>query len=484
VAERIYPVILSGGAGTRLWPASNDAVPKPFLALIGETSTFAATVARVTHDALFAAPIVVANRDHRFLINESLDAAGVEGTIILEPEPRDTTAAIAAAATWIADHAPRDAIMLVLAADHLIRNAAGFHATAMLASEAARQGGIVVFGIEPTEPATSYGYIRRGEAMAGKNGIHRVAAFVEKPVRATAEKYVAEGYLWNSGNFTMSVATALSELKRHAPDVLEAAVAAVAGARIEGKVVALAADSFARAPRISFDHAVMEKTDGAAVVAAQFDWSDLGTWHSVWDAAEKDEAGNAVVGEAVVVGARGNFISTDRPLVGLVGVEDMVVVASDDAVLVAPRQKSESVKQLVGALGSVSAKVLGGHARHYRPWGYYQSLDVGDLHQVKRIVVKPGGRLSLQRHKHRAEHWTVVKGVAEVTVGMEMGELAVKTVKENESVYIPLHAIHRMANPGKTPMALIEVQYGDYLGEDDIERLEDDYGRDQTTENR
>jgi mannose-1-phosphate guanylyltransferase/mannose-6-phosphate isomerase len=277
----------------------------------------------------------------------------------------------------------------------------------------------------------------------------------------------------------MTVETALTELKRHVPEVMSAAAAAVAEAKIEDKVAELAADAFARAPRISFDHAVMEKTDRAAVIAAEFDWSDLGTWHSVWDAAEKDEAGNAVVGEAVLVGARGNFISTDRPLVGLVGVEDMVVVASDDAVLVAPRHKSDSVKQLVAALGTVNARVLGGHARHYRPWGYYQSLDVGDLHQVKRIVVKPGARLSLQRHKHRAEHWTVVKGVAEVTVGMEIGKLDVKTVKENETIYIPLHAIHRMANPGKTPMAIIEVQYGDYLGEDDIERLQDDYGRSQ-----
>jgi mannose-1-phosphate guanylyltransferase / mannose-6-phosphate isomerase len=477
VAERIYPVILSGGAGTRLWPASNDVVPKPFLALIDETTTFAATLARVSHDALFEAPIIVSNRDHRFLIDESLNAAEVEATLLLEPEPRDTAAAIAAAAVWIAEHASPDAIMLVLAADHLIRNAEGFHATAALAADAARAGAIVVFGIPPTEPATSYGYIRGGDAIKGEEGVHKVAAFVEKPVKETAEKYVAEGYLWNSGNFTMTVATALGELERHVPEVLAAAKAAVADAKVEGGVVELAADAFAKAPRISFDHAVMEKTDRAAVVAAEFDWSDLGTWHSVWDAADKDEAGNAVVGEAVLVGARGNFISTDRPLVGLVGVEDMVVVASDDAVLVAPRHKSDSVKQLVGALGSVNAKVLGGHARHYRPWGYYQSLDVGDLHQVKRIVVKPGARLSLQRHKHRAEHWTVVKGVAEVTVGMEMGKLDIKTVKENESVYIPLHAIHRMANPGKAPMAIIEVQYGDYLGEDDIERLQDDYGR-------
>jgi len=479
VAERIYPVILSGGAGTRLWPASNDSVPKPFLSLIGETSTFAATLARVANDALFEAPIVVANREHRFLIAAARAAADADATLLLEPEPRDTAAAIAAAAAWIAGHASREAIMLVLAADHLIRNAAGFHATAAAAAKAARLGAIVVFGITPTEPMTSFGYIRPGKPLDGAAGVDTVAAFVEKPVRATAEKYVAEGYLWNSGNFTMTVETALTELKRHVPEVMSAAAAAVAQAKIEDKVAELAADAFARAPRISFDHAVMEKTDRAAVIAAEFDWSDLGTWHSVWDAAEKDEAGNAVVGEAVLVGARGNFISTDRPLVGLVGVEDMVVVASDDAVLVAPRHKSDLVKQLVGALGTVNAKVLGGHARHYRPWGYYQSLDVGDLHQVKRIVVKPGARLSLQRHKHRAEHWTVVKGVAEVTVGMEIGKLDVKTVKENETIYIPLHAIHRMANPGKTPMAIIEVQYGDYLGEDDIERLQDDYGRSQ-----
>ena len=227
--------------------------------------------------------------------------------------------------------------MLVLAADHLIRNAAGFHATAEIAAAAARTGAIVVFGITPTEPVTSFGYIRPGQALAGAKGIDKVAAFVEKPDRATAEKYMADGYLWNSGNFTMAVETALDELKRHAPDVMAAAAGAVAKAKADGNVVALAADAFARAPRISFDHAVMEKTDRAAVVAAQFDWSDLGTWHSVWDAAEKDDAGNAVVGEAVIVGARGNFVSTDRPLVGLIGVDDLVVVASDDAILVAPR---------------------------------------------------------------------------------------------------------------------------------------------------
>jgi mannose-1-phosphate guanylyltransferase/mannose-6-phosphate isomerase len=397
--------------------------------------------------------------------------------VLLEPDGRDTAAAIAAATVWLAGNVSRDAIMLVLAADHLIRDAAGFHATVEAAAAAARNGSIVVFGIKPSEPSTSFGYIRPAGTLAGGTRLAAVAAFVEKPDRAAAEEYVAAGYLWNSGNFTMSVATALAELERHAPEVAAAAAAAVAAATRDGQVVTLAAEAFAKAPRISFDRAVMEKTDRAAVVAAAFDWSDLGTWHSVWASTGKDDAGNAILGEAVVIDSRGNFISTDRPLVGLVGVEDMVVVASDDAVLVAPRAQSDAVKQLAGALGAVNAKLIGGHARHYRPWGYYQSLDVGERHQVKRIVVKPGGRLSLQRHQHRAEHWTVVQGVAEVTVGKALDDLEVKTVNENETVEIPLHAIHRMANPGETPMAIIEVQYGDYLGEDDIERFEDDYGR-------
>jgi mannose-1-phosphate guanylyltransferase/mannose-6-phosphate isomerase len=476
VAERIVPVIMCGGAGTRLWPASTDTVPKPFLPLVGGTSTFAMTLRRVADRALFDQPVIVANREHRFLVAEALAEEGLAATVLLEPEPRDTAAAIAAATAWVERERP-EATMLVLAADHLIQDADGFRAAAKAAAAAATSGAIVVFGVEPTVPATSFGYIRRGEPLAGFFGVARVAAFVEKPNLATAEHYVASGYLWNSGNFTMRVATAGEELARHAPDVLAAAEAAVAAATVEDGFVLLAGEPFARAKKISFDHAVMEKTDRAAVIVAGFDWSDLGTWHSVWDAADKDETGNAVFGEAVLLDTRGSFVSTDRPFVGLFGVEDMIVVASDDAVLVAPRGRADSVKELVGKLGTSTEKLVGGHQRHYRPWGYYQSLDVGELHQVKRIVVKPGARLSLQRHQHRAEHWTVVRGVAEVTVGMEMDRLEVKTVKENETIYIPLHAIHRMANPGKIPMALIEVQYGDYLGEDDIERLQDDYGR-------
>lgn len=467
----IIPVILCGGAGTRLWPASRDSRPKPFLPLIDGGSTFAATLHRIADPTAFGPPIVVANREHRFLVAAALAEADVVATLLLEPEARDTAAAIAAAAELIARRDP-NAIMLVLAADHLIRDVAGFRATIVTATPAAEAGHIVVFGVKPTGPSTSYGYIRRGEPVAGLGQVEKVAAFVEKPDEATAEEYVKAGYLWNSGNFMMRASVALNELKAHAPKVLEAAAAALPAAKDDEDTVELAGEPFKAAPRIAFDRAVMEKTDRAVVVETGFDWSDLGTWHSVWDSAAKDDGGNVSAGDVIFVGARGSYASTDRPLIGVVGVEDIVVVASDDQILVVHRSRSDAVKDLVAALAKREEPVIGDRARHYRPWGYYQSLDVGDRHQVKRIVVNPGARLSLQKHRHRAEHWTVVDGVAEVTVDED-----VKTLKPNESVYIPLGAVHRMANPGKTPMTLIEVQCGDYLGEDDIVRLQDDYGR-------
>lgn len=476
MAERIVPVIMCGGAGTRLWPASNDIAPKPFLPLVDGRSTFAGTIDRVSDPALFAAPVIIANRDHHFLVGEALADLGVAASIILEPEARDTAAAVAAATAFVARRDP-EATILILAADHLIRDVAGFRATAALAAKAAAAGEIVVFGIRPDAPAPGFGYIRPGDALAGAEGVNRVAAFVEKPDRKTAEGYVAAGYLWNSGNFTMRVATALAELRAHAPDVLAAAEAAIDGGRSEGNVTELSAEAFHRAPKIAFDRAVMEKTKRAAVVAARFDWSDLGTWHAVWDAAKRDAADNATIGEAVLVDTTGSFVSTDRPVVGLLGVKDLVVVADSDAVLVVPRDRADSVKDLVGALAGIRDKVQGGHARHYRPWGWYQSLELGPSHQVKRLEVKPGARLSLQSHRHRSEHWTVVAGTGEVTLGMDRASLATRTVATNESIYIPLGAIHRVANQGSEPLTIIEVQCGDYLGEDDIERYEDDYGR-------
>ncbi len=340
------------------------------------------------------------------------------------------------------------------------------------ASAAARDGAIVTFGVRPIYPATSYGYIERGAPLAGRDSIFSVAAFVEKPDAETARRYIEAGYLWNSGNFMMPVTVALSELAAHTPDILAATAAAVEDANIEADGVATLADSFRAARRISFDHAVMEKTTRAAVIDAAFDWSDLGTWGSVWEAADKDEHRNVVQGEVTLVSAFGNYVSSDRQTIGIVGVDDLIVVASDDTVLVAPRAQSDAVKALVAAVNGKPEALIGDRARHYRPWGHYQSIDLGPSHQVKRLVVTPGQRLSLQKHRHRSEHWTVVEGVAEVTIDDKVLE-----VHPNELVYIPLGAIHRAANPGATPVTIIEVQCGDYLGEDDIIRFEDDYGR-------
>ena len=348
----------------------------------------------------------------------------------------------------------------------------GFRNTVRQASAAASDGAIVTFGVRPTHPSTSYGYIERGEPLPGRAGVFRVAAFVEKPDAETARRYVEAGYLWNSGNFMMRATVALAELAAHAPDILAATAAAVEGAAIDADGVATLADSFRAARRISFDHAVMEKTARAAVIDAAFDWSDLGTWGSVWEAADKDEHRNVVQGDVTLVSATGNYVSTDRQAIAIVGVNDLVVVASDDTVLIAPRAQSDAVKALVAAVNSKPEALIGDRARHYRPWGYYQSIDIGPSHQVKRLVVTPGQRLSLQKHRHRSEHWTVVEGVAEVTIDDKNLQ-----VQPDESVYIPLGAVHRAANRGETPVTIIEVQCGDYLGEDDIIRLEDDYGR-------
>lgn len=469
----IVPVILCGGVGTRLWPASRRDLPKPFLPLVDGTSTFAMTLVRIADRALFEPPIIVASRAHRHLLTESLAKDGVSASILLEPAPRDTAAAIAAAAYFAKRQAP-DAMLLVLAADHVIRDTAGFVATVQSALPAAETGKIVVFGIAPDHPATGYGYLRPG--ASGEGEARAVAAFVEKPDAATANELIAAGCLWNSGMFLMQAAVAIAETERYAPEIALAAAAAVESAVSDGPLVTLS-DAFAAAPRLSVDYAVMEKTDRMAVVAARFDWSDLGAWSAVWEVAEKDAGGNAVSGDAVLVDTKGVYVSTDTQRIGVVGLDDIVVVAADGAVLVTSRARAGEVKELVAAIDVRPEQVFGDFVRHHRPWGHYQSLDQGPRHQVKRIVVDPGQRLSLQKHAHRAEHWTVVDGVAEVTVGMDRDKLQVLIVRPGEHVHIPRGAIHRMANPGTTPMTLIEVQSGDYLGEDDIVRLEDDYGR-------
>ena len=467
----ITPVILCGGAGTRLWPLSRETRPKPLLPLVGGSSTFAATLGRVADAGMFAAPLIVANRDQRHMLAAAMGEAGVFGRMLLEPEARDTAAAIAAAVAFVAARAP-EAMLLFLAADHHIDDTEGFRRTVEAATVAAEAGRIVTFGVRPAYPATGYGYIARGAALPGAEGVSEVAAFVEKPDSPTAERHVAAGYLWNSGNFLMTAKTGLAEFAAHAPDILATATGAVETAEAGADGTTLLGRVFGRARRISFDHAVMEKTARAAVIDAAFDWSDLGTWDSVWAAVWKDAEGNAVQGDATLVSASGNYVSTDRPTIGLLGVDDLVVVASDDTVLVAPRSRSDEVKTLVSAIKAKPEAVIGDYARHYRPWGYYQSVDLGPAHQVKRLVVSPGQRLSLQKHRHRSEHWTVVEGVAEVTI-----EDRVITVRPNESTYIPLGAIHRAANRGEETLTIIEVQCGDYLGEDDIIRFEDDYGR-------
>ncbi len=468
----IYPVILCGGAGVRLWPLSRESMPKQFLPLVGGRSTFAMTLERIADAGLFARPLIVANAEHRYLVAEALRAADIEGEILLEPARRDSAAAIASAAVLIAGR-DADAILLVLAADHVIHDTAGFRNTVRAAEAAAELDYIVTFGIRPDEPATSYGYIRRGAALPGLPDVAVVAAFAEKPDAATAEDYVAAGYLWNSGNFMMRASLAIAELGRHAPAIVTAVESAVAEIAVSPGFLRLPVERYAAAPAMSFDYAVMEKTERAAVVEAGFDWRDLGSWESLSEIAGRDGAGNTMIGDVVAHETSGSYVHAGKGLVALLGVDDLIVATSGDAVLVAARNRIDSVKELVAEIGRRRPETVDEARRVVSPWGYFEVIgNGGGGYQVKRIVVEPGARLSLQKHAHRAEHWVVVAGIADVTVGEETRRLA-----ENQSAFIPLGGVHRLANPGETPLVVIEVQYGDYLGEDDIERLADDYDR-------
>jgi mannose-1-phosphate guanylyltransferase/mannose-6-phosphate isomerase len=466
--RRIVPLIMCGGAGTRLWPASREVHPKQFLPLFGVRSTFQDTILRVSDATLFERPIVITNTVYRFMVLEQLAEIGLEADVLLEPMRRDSGPAIAAGAAF-AQIRDKEAVVLALAADHVVRDTPAFVAACRQGLTAAEAGRIVTFGIEPERAATEYGYISPGEVISE---VRAVAKFVEKPDPATAAEYIRDGYLWNSGNFMFRASVLLDEYKNVDAESVQAVTDSVVKAGRDLGFVTLDPGAFGSAKAISIDYAVMEKTSRAAVVPVKCGWSDVGSWHAVWELSGKDAHGNAAQGTAVFEDSRNCNVSTDKALVALEGVDDLVVVATQDAVLVSRQKDANGLKRLVAKLKAVAPQVTENHLKVHRPWGSYQSVDNGDRHQVKRIVVKPGERLSLQKHHHRSEHWIVVRGAARVTVN----EL-VKIVHENESIYIPIGAVHRLENPGKILLELIEVQTGSYLGEDDIIRIEDDYQR-------
>ncbi|MFI5012094.1 MAG: mannose-1-phosphate guanylyltransferase/mannose-6-phosphate isomerase [Hyphomicrobiales bacterium] len=466
----ILPVIMCGGSGTRLWPASRESMPKQFIPLLGEHSTFQAAVKRVSDTSIFLKPVVMANALSRFIVAEQLAAINVAADIILEPTRRDSAATVAAATAYAAKTHP-GAVVLIMAADHVIKDAESFAEACRAAAGVARNGYIMTLGITPTYPATSYGYIALGAAIDG-GGAHRVERFVEKPDAQTAAGYIAEGYLWNGGYFLFQHQLMLEELSTFAPDILAAAQAALAAATIDLDFIRLDGTEYEKAPRTSIDYAVIEKTERAGVLPVAFAWSDVGSWDAVWKVSPHDASGNVVRGRVELVETRDSLVHSDELLTTVVGLSDVIVVATPDAVLVSSRKSAEAVKDVVVRLRERRHPEADEHLRIYRPWGWYQRLDVGSRFQVKRIMVKPGSRLSLQKHFHRAEHWVVVRGVAETTV-----DDRVALLHETESVYVPIGATHRLANPGRIPLELIEVQVGTYTGEDDIVRLEDIYGR-------
>jgi mannose-1-phosphate guanylyltransferase / mannose-6-phosphate isomerase len=467
---RIIPVLLAGGTGTRLWPVSRESMPKQFLPLVGDCSTYQQALLRVADRELFTPPIVMTSADFRFFARSQAEAVGIEVLVVLEPERRDSGPAITAAALLARQRDP-DAIVLALAADHVILDEDEFCRACRAGRDYALAGHIVTFGIRPSEPRTGYGYIRPDSPL-GSDGVGTVAAFVQKPDAATAARYVADGYLWDSGNFLFRADGLLSELARYEPAMVAATEAAVAEAVLDLGFLRLAPEAFAKAPKKSIDYAVMEKTSRAAVVEGRFRWSDIGSWDAVYAVSDRNGSGNALHGPAIARDARNCLVHADDRLTAILGVDDVVVVSTSDAVLVLPRSRAEEVRDIVSDIKARGRSEASNHRRVHRPWGHYEGVDAGERFLVKRIVVRPGNSLSLQRHMHRAEHWVVVRGTAAVTIAGEE-----RAVYENESVYIPIGTAHRLANPGKISLELIEVQTGSYLGEEDIVRLDDIYGR-------
>jgi mannose-1-phosphate guanylyltransferase/mannose-1-phosphate guanylyltransferase/mannose-6-phosphate isomerase len=456
---------------------SRSLYPKQLLALTGEHSLLQETARRVTNDRAFAAPVVVANEEHRFIIAEQLREIGVaQEALILEPFGRNTApAACVAALRLVATQAPGDPepLMLVMPSDHAIGDLAAFRHATERAAAAARAGHLVTFGITPDRPETGFGYIASGRPLDAVAGAFAMTGFVEKPDAETAERYVASGeYFWNSGIFLFPASLYLCELERLRPDMLAACKAALAGSRTETDFVRLDKTAFGACPSDSIDYAVMEHTHTAAVVPVSMGWSDLGSWDALWEMGQKDERGNALSGNVVAEATHNCYLRSEAGLVAAIGVEDIVVVATDDAVMVAPRNRTQEVKQLVGRLLAEKRDEADALPTVHRPWGSYRSLHNGHRVQVKHILVRPGAKLSLQMHHHRAEHWVVVQGTAKIVCGNTE-----KILSEDQSTYIPLGTPHRLENPGKIPLHVIEVQSGSYLGEDDIVRFQDHYGR-------
>ena len=469
----IHPLVLCGGSGTRLWPASRSARPKQFLPLIDGRSTYQETLLRVAREG-FGRPVALANSDHRFIAAEQAAEVGVEIDLLLEPEGRDSGPAFLAGAAFIAARDPGTEcsapLVLALAADHLVRDADGFAATCADALDAAMGGRIVTFGIPPEGSSTAYGYVIPGEVEDG--AVRSVERFTEKPDADTAAALIARGALWNSGNFLVRCDVLMSEYAARDAASVEAVTASVSASNRDLDFVRLDPASFGAAKAQSIDYAVMEHTELASVVPARFDWSDIGGWDAMDRVFPLDEHSNAVSGEVIAVESRNCVVRTTGPLVATVGLENLAVVVTEDAVLVMDRSRSDLMRDAVAEVKRSKPVLTEEHRQSFRPWGNYRSLDVGTRHQVKRIVVKPGAILSLQHHFHRSEHWVVVRGTARVTIDDK-----VHMLHENESVYIPIGATHRMENPGRINLEIIEVQTGSYLGEDDIVRHQDAYAR-------
>ena len=474
----ILPVILSGGAGTRLWPLSRELYPKQLLPLASDKTMLQETILRLDGIDKLENPLIVCNEAHRFMVAEQVRQLDKEAhAIILEPCGRNTAPAVAIAALY-GESQGDDPVLLVLPADHLIQNIDEFQRVVQLGVEQAKQGALVTFGIVATQPETGYGYIRADQSEDGS--VYPVAEFVEKPDLATAEKYLSSGdYYWNSGMFMFRASRYLEELERFQPEMLEACHNAFTSMTADLDFQRLDEVTFAACPADSIDYAVLEKTDRAVVIPLDAGWNDIGAWSALWDVHPHNETGNVVIGDVLTEAAENCYLHASHRLVAAVGVTDLVVVETADAVLVAERDQVQKVKGIVEQLKKQQRNEAFLHRRVNRPWGDYEGIDAGERYQVKRITVSPGASLSLQKHHHRAEHWIVVKGTAKVTCGEK-----ILTLAENQSTYIPLGEVHRLENPGRTSLEIIEVQSGSYLGEDDIVRLEDNYGREPQQDNK